>query len=422
MRSLAILPIAGLAFTVFGCSDRGSPPTGPQLDPPSFAVSSCDVSGARNLANQLFPNGVKQIVQDSLGVIQNAGTGTAAAKNAGFGVLEQVSIYGPNAPQIGSDLANAILPCMGVGFTATSFTAALGPNGAFAVRGSSLTQATAAVSRDNAWGMEPPLKTDGTKDTWNAVTRPTNTRLLAYGYPITAAGFTLEQQVGTIFEWFTIPTLTFDPGIVVGTCINDGSGSEYLIQHNAEGSGGEIVPSATPSFCPVGLTSLKSAEGWSPAAVAQRVFDFFSPRPLLATALGIRPPGGSIGALSPSVAVNPGTITLDFPKQVADGKTGVQIKFTDGSPVSVTVEPAHGTNLDGAVVLLTAVANLGTPVVAEGNTAVTNDGVATFPGLKLSKAGGYRLVASITGFGQNNAAGFSIVQDVSNGFNLKQSK
>ena len=415
MRQFANLLIAGLGFTLLGCSDRGSSPTGPQLSP-ALATSGCDVSAARNLANQLFPNGVKQIAQDSLQAIQSAGAGTPIARNAGFGILNLVSTYGPNFPQIGSDLANAILPCIYVGFSPTiDFTAALGTTGAFGVRGNSSSDNVAVVSRGAPiWGMEPPLNS-----TWNAITVPENTRLLAYGAPITDAEFTDETPVGTIFNWFTIPTLTFKlPGIVVGTCITD-NGPQYLIQHNAQG---EIVPSATTSFCPVGVTSLRATEGWGPTALAQRVFDFFSPRPLLATALGTRPPGGSIGSLSPSVAVNPGTITIDFPKLIADGKTSVPIKFKDGSDVSVTVMPAHNTALDGAVVELVAVANLGTPVIASGNIATTNDGVATFPNLTLSKAGGYRFVAKINGFGQNNAAGFNIIQDVSNGFNLKQFK
>ena len=74
------------------------------------------------------------------------------------------------------------------------------------------------------------------------------------------------------------------------------------------------------------------------------------------------------------------------------------------------------------MVELTAVANLGTPVIATGNTAITNDGVATFPGLTLSKAGGYRFLAKITGFGQNDASNLVIVETASNGFNLKQAK
>jgi hypothetical protein len=419
MRHLAILLTAGLGLTVLGCTDRTSSPTDPQPIPPAFATAGCDVSGARSLVNQLFPNSVKQIAQDSLQAIQNAGAGTPIATNAGFGILNLVSIYGPNSPQIGSDLANAILPCMNVGSTPTDFTAALGSTGAFGVRGGTPSDDDAVVSRGAPlWGMEPPLGS-----TWNNTTLPRNTRLLAYGAPVSPAsfpgGFTAEVLVGTIFDWSTIPTLTFDPGVVVGTCFVDTERQEYLIQHNPLG---EIVPSATTSFCPVGAASLRGVEGWGPTAIAQRVFDFFSPRPLLATALGTRPPGGSIGSLSPSVAVDPGAITIDFPKLIDDGKTNQQIKFKDGSDVFVTVMPAHNTALDGAVVELVAVANLGSPVIPTGNTAITNDGKATFPNLKLSKAGGYRFVAKINGFGQNNAAGFNIIGDTSNGFNLKQSK
>jgi hypothetical protein len=421
VRYCANLLTAGLGLTVlFGCSDRESTPTGPQLGTPAFATSACNVSGARNLANQLFPNGIKQIAQDSLGVIQNSGPGTPLAANAGFGILNLVSTYGPNSPQLGSDLANAILPCIYVGFSPTiDFTAALGTTGAFGVRGNSSTDNVAVFSRGAPrWGMEPPLGS-----TWNNITLPRNTRLLAYGALVSPTsfpgGFTAEVLVGTIFDWSTIPTLTFDPGVVVGTCFVDTERQEYLIQHNPLG---EIVPSATTSFCPVGAASLRGVEGWGPTAIAQRVFDFFSPRPLLATALGTRPPGGSIGSLSPSVAVDPGAITIDFPKLIDDGKTNQQIKFKDGSDVFVTVMPAHNTALDGAVVELVAVANLGSPVIPAGNTAITNDGKATFPNLKLSKAGGYRFVAKINGFGQNNAAGFNIIGDTSNGFNLKQSK
>jgi hypothetical protein len=418
MRRFSNPMVIALAMIGLGCSDRDTSPTSPHLGP-AAVVSACDLSSARNLSNQLFPQSAQRIAQDSIQVIQNAGAGTAAATDAGFGILELVSIHGPASPQVGSDLANAILPCMSVGSTPTDFTAALGSTGAFAVRGSSSTNSAAAVSHDGVWGMEPPLDlATSTRLTWNAVTVPANKRILVFGAPITDPDFTDEEQVGTIFDWFTFPTVTFNPGVVVGTCIIDG-GPQYLVQHLAQG---DIVPSATPSFCPSAATSQKDLGEWSPSALAQRLLRFFSPRPLLATALGTRPPGGSIGSLSPSVAVDPGAITLDFPGQIADGRTFQVIRFKDGSAVRVTVEPDGGTDLDGAMVELVPVNNLGTPVVATGNTAVTTDGVATFPSLTLSKAGGYRFVAKITGFGQNNAAGFNIIQDVSNGFNIRQSK
>ena len=249
---------------------------------------------------------------------------------------------------------------------------------------------------------------------------------LAYGAPVTAPGFTNETLVGTIFEWFTIPTLSFDPGVVVGTCINDGSGSEYLIQHNAATTGGEIVPSATPSFCPT--SSASQDAGWSPFALAHRVLNLFRPAPLMAAALGTRPPGGSIGSLSPSAAVNPGQITLVFGGQVADGRTApATVKFIGGGSVSVTVTPAGTpgkppTPLDGARVRLIATTNLGATVTAFGNTATTENGVATFPDLTISKAGGYRLIATLDGLGENSTAGYKFNNVTSNGFNLKQTK
>jgi hypothetical protein len=144
----------------------------------------------------------------------------------------------------------------------------------------------------------------------------------------------------------------------------------------------------------------------------------------MAAALGTRPPGGSVGALSPHAAVDPKKITLSFPKDtlVKDGFTNKPITLTDGSKIRVYVEPNGGTDLNGAVVVLSAVANLGAPVVPKNNTAVTIDGVATFPDLQLNKAGGYRLVAKIAGFGQNDAGGFNLTEAISNGFNVKQFK
>jgi hypothetical protein len=143
----------------------------------------------------------------------------------------------------------------------------------------------------------------------------------------------------------------------------------------------------------------------------------------MAVAVGTRPPGGSVGALSPNAAVNPGTITLSYQgNTVADGRTGQVLKFINGDPVSVRVTPAGSTNMDGVRVLLIATTNLGATVVATGNEVATDDGLATFTNLKINKAGGYRLIATIAGFGQNGNGGFQFSNITSNGFNLKQSK
>lgn len=425
MRRLTpYLLAAGLGLALAGCSDSSREPSSPEFAP---AATGCDLSTARNLVNSIFPNDVRQTVNGLLQTIQNSGPGTPTSTDAGFELLALLATHGPSSPVNGSAFANAIIPCQNVGPVALpiDFSAALGANGAFAVRGSSGDK-TAAVSHDVKWGLEPPLNTSAARLAWNDITTApsgvTTRRLLAYGMPVSVPGFTNETLVGTIFEWFTIPTLSFNPGVVVGTCITDGSGSEYLIQHHAAIDGGEIVPSATPSFCPTGLSGIREADGWSLLAAAHRLVDFFAPQPLAAAALGTRPPGGSIGNLSPSGAVNPGQITLAFVGIIADGKTGVPITVKTGGPVTVTVTPTGSTPLDGANVRLIATTNLGATVVATGNTAPTENGVAVFPQLKISKAGGYRLIATLDGFGQNNAAGFKFANVTSNGFNLKQSK
>ena len=439
-RRIALLVTASLGAAAIGCGDgdRASSPTAPEFAP---STVSCDLSTARSLANGIFPNSVKTQVTNLLQTIQNAGAKTEAATNAGFDLFALVATYGPGSPQNSSTFVNAIIPCQDVGTVAQTlpidFTGALGPNGAFAVRGGSATDKAAAVSHDGLWGLEPLLNTSVTpavRYTWDQITvAPTrfppasnlsNKRFLAYGAPITDPSFTAEQQVGTIFDWFTIPTLSFNPGVVVGTCYTDETGAGYLIQHNAQNNGGEIVPSATPSFCPI-TTGLNAVTGWGPLAVGRRILDFFRPQPLLAAAVAAtRPPAGSIGALSPSAAVDPKNITVAFPAGavVADGKTNTLIKFTNGNPVSVKVTPTGLTKMDGALVKLTAVNNLGSTVTTTGDVVATQDGIATFSSFTISKAGGYRLIVSLVGFGQNNTQGFQFNSITSNGFNLKQSK
>jgi hypothetical protein len=432
-RLTPYLLVAGLGVAVLGCSDGNDEPspTSPDLAP---STTGCDIATARGVVSSIFPTQVRQTAKQLLQAIQEAGPGTPTATEAGFDLLSLVASYGPANPPGSSTFVNAVIPCQNVGPVALpiNFAPALSADGAFEVRGSSGDKA-AAVSHDLLWGLEPPFNisvTPAVKRTWNEITTPgssevTTQRFLVYGMPVSIQGFTKETLVGTVFEWATIPTLNFAPGVVVGTCLNDGSGSEYLIQHHAAANGGEIVPSATPSFCPAAPTGLRAKAGWSLSRVAHELFNLFQPRPLLASALVTRPPGGSIGNLSPSAAINPGQIALEFGGTIADGKTGVPLTLAaPGSPpITVSVRPGSGlTPMDGVHVRLIATTNLGATVVATGNTATTQDGIATFPNLRINKAGGYRLIATLDGFGQNSTAGFQFNNKTSNGFNLKQSR
>jgi hypothetical protein len=436
-RYLAYVLITSLATVIVGCgnNDSGSGPTSPQFAP---GATGCNLSTAKSLVSSVFrSNSSKQAANGYLQAIQDAGAKTAAATDAGFNLFALIAASRPVPPVDGSTFVNAVLTCQDVGTITLpiDFRGALGPNGGFEVRGGSSTDKAPAVSADGDWGLEPPLELTGTAPvrlTWDQITNlpsrfspasnPVNTRFLAYGSPITDDDYSDEVVVSSIFDWSTIPTATFNPGAVVGTCLTDTESHQYLIQHYAKDDNGEIIPSATPSFCPVALAG-RQLGGLNRFVLARRVLDFFRPQPVLATALGTRPPGGSVGALSPNAAVNPGQISLLFQGTVADGRTGQALKFTvSGNPVSVKVTPFGLTKMDGVIVRLIATTNLGATVVAIGVEAKTEDGIATFPNLKINKAGGYRLIATIAGFGQNGNGGFDFNNITSNGFNLKQAK
>ena len=119
---------------------------------------------------------------------------------------------------------------------------------------------------------------------FNPATKAVNKRFLAYGAPVAQSPdeFTSEKPVSTIFNWSTIPALSFSPEVVVGACITDNTGASYLIQHNAQG---DLVPSAATSFCSAsaGLTGANSGT----FGLARRVVDFFRPQLLMAATLGL---------------------------------------------------------------------------------------------------------------------------------------
>ena len=98
------------------------------------------------------------------------------------------------------------------------------------------------------------------------------------------------------------------------------------------------------------------------------------------------------------------------------------IKFTNGDFITVKVTPSGQTPMQGVRVRLIATTNLGANVVASNAVETTINGVATFRNLTINKAGGYRLIATLDGFGQNNTAGYEFITVTSNGFNLKQTK
>jgi len=435
-RHIASIISGGLVLATIGCSDSNRAlPTSPEL---AITVGTCDLSTARGLVNSIFSADARNPAKNLIQAIQNAGARTEASTTAGFDLFASLAANGTGTASDRSTFVNAILPCQNFGTQALSlpidFTGAFGPNGAFAVRGGSATDAAAVVSHDGLWGLEPLLNisvTPAVRYTWdqithgpnpfNPATKAVNKRFLAYGAPVAGSpvDFTNEKPVSTIFDWSTIPTLSFSPEVVVGACITDTTGASYLIQHNSQG---DLVPSAATSFCSASASLTGASSGTF--ALARRVVDFFRPQLLMAATLGTRPPGGSAGSLSPFIAIDPEHITLAYPpnSQVADGRTGQVVKFTNGDFITVKVTPAGQTPMQGVRVRLIATTNLGANVVASNAVETTINGVATFRNLTINKSGGYRLIATLDGFGQNNTAGYEFTTVTSNGFNLKQTK
>jgi hypothetical protein len=114
--------------------------------------------------------------------------------------------------------------------------------------------------------------------------------------------------------------------------------------------------------------------------------------------LAVKPPGGSLGGLSPigPVVVNAATVKLAFVVQPSNGTINKDIK----PPIVVSAVTANGTPLDGVQITLTVLNNQGVPIQVSGNVATTTaGGLATYEHLQTTKAGGYTMLASGSIFG-----------------------
>jgi hypothetical protein len=132
--------------------------------------------------------------------------------------------------------------------------------------------------------------------------------------------------------------------------------------------------------------------------------------------------GGAVSELSPSVVIDVQSVRFTLVQPIAKGTISEALADANGTPVRIQVTTQNGTPLSGAVVTLAIDGNNGKPAhLRDGSSApgatVTRtaaaDGVATFDNVFLTKAGGYRLVAS-GGFD-----GIAAAQLVSNLFNMK---
>jgi hypothetical protein len=282
--------------------------------------------------------------------------------------------------------------------TAIDFTTALGPTGAFDVRGGPDDPLTApVVSADGNWGVEPVFGDD-----WPTVTG--GDRILIVGEP-TTNGLGGENEVTFAFDFTKIPSISLAEDVVVSSCLVDDD--QFRVQRETQ-----MLPDADPSFCPLPLAG-QSGDVFGPLALAERLVRFMTPAPLYADAamVGKGGKGGTADGFSRFVVVDAGAINLQFLDDPADVVIDPNTGVADLTDLRVIAFGNNGTPLPEVDITIDWTVNNGTNVVLGGTTTLRTDpicssidacvptGTVNFDDLTLNKAGGYRLVATATLFG-----------------------
>jgi len=445
MQIVAALLVAG---AVAACSDDS--PTVPTLSEPQFVIAPgtavvCDFKDLRTkAAPAYFKNGsttlrtVKSLIQD----MESAGQGSSGANAIGFQIFE--IIEGQIAAKVagntsdidggaanGSDFLNKTLACMEPApFQAVDFTAALddaGGGGALCVRGGPNDDTSACVTFNGFSGLSPNANSSFT--TWFGGRR------LVYAAPLNI--FTSNEViVGGRYEWSTVPHAALNGKGVVGMCVpNPVNAPVNRVQHREQGFTPTILLLADAvfldSFLPCDNFAALDRGRTSPLfEFARSAFNWASPRPLYASALKVGGgTGGSLGDLSKFAVVNAGAVNLSFTPPIGDQNLNVPFNATvralgnQGTPfidlgVRISVK-GNSTSQTGVLSGGTGATQCSTtPAYPQGScTAITDRfGNAVFTGIKITKSGGYRLLAESSSLPAPNSPDASSA--VSNLFNV----
>jgi hypothetical protein len=424
------------AFAAAACaSDRS---TAPPAAVPGAAVQPavalvCDFTQTRADARAFFASStdpVFTILRDMQDLYKTGGATAATSK--GFDALQRIAAARGTSAQtgtavVGGALTNDLLGCMNVGPVPGSFDPATAlASGIYEVRGGvsdntgpALAQIASAGSRSAAsplWGIEPVTA-------WGARFNNAITRFLVVGVPL-ANNFGEPASVNgnaavTGFDISTIPTM---PGLAlvdgngaplyvrVGICIDPVTGSvqNRLLHQGVLGT--TILQLDAPAFCGSVASNQATQSGGLLASLARGVLALVTPTPAYAFAIG--GVGGIPSGLSPfgPVQVDASTVHLTFTQQPTDGSISAPIS----PPVAVKATTAAGSPLGGVEIVITVQGNNGINASVTDSSAVTDEsGIATFPDLRVTKAGGYTIGA----VGQ--IGGSATMSVVSNLFNVK---
>lgn len=301
-------------------------------------------------------------------------------------------------------LTLGFLGCMESYISATvpgdfSVAGALGPGWMYEVRGKASDGAAGVYERGESpyWAVEAPQG-------WTVASTSAAKRFLVYGYRLTDF-LTTDPTIGSAFEVATIPTiasgnLTLGSSLTIGECEVELT-STLRVQHEQEILKEEELSCATPpAFASLSVPS--GANGFSPLRIAQRVLDIFAPRTLQATMI-IGSVGGGRSVLSPFAVIDMQSVQLAFTDTIVSGVISKPLTQRSGGPVQVRVSTQNGSPLPGAAVTLSIEGNSssiaffkdGSAAPSATVTRSTNaNGVATFDNVRLTKAGGYTLLAT----------------------------
>lgn len=430
MRRFVLL--AAAAVFAAACSDSSSPSV---PESPAFQIGtgpSCSRNDLRSAAADVFGNGSAEVglARD---VSDNANT--AAANAVGFDLFAAVAAlrdadgWSDALAPAAAELAVQLIACMNVetsgDISAAAFEAALGADGGFAVRGGAADPTGDVLSADGQSGVQAPLP-------W---AQWMGGRALFYGYPVTS--FATEISGGSAFDWSTVRAIAdgeagpaaFAGPAVVALCADaapiGATQAQLRVQHLAKADGGVILPIASGGFLDCSGLALSPVDDTTVGGrLMHALLELVRPAPLFAsTTVVFTGIGGLKGSFSPFEVVYGAQIVLSFEDQPTNGDVNTPLTGEAGGELSVKVTGAQGTPWEGILVHIDAVTNNGAGVTACGNDATTDEqGVAHFPGLTVSKAGGYFLVATtVEATTDPDVAAYSTATVASDRFTLKNS-
>ena len=357
---------AGLALA--GCSEQAQEqgPQEPSLAATTRAVSlNCDLDDVDDGIEDYFSGSQENTVEDYRDAMVSAST-LALARVQGFNILREIGIRSRSVPQLastGSALAVEVLKCV---FTTLNdlnvieqvpasnfFVEELSNGGGFGVRNGSGDPTGAVQGVENGTviaGIAPPAPVNATS--WNASLA--TQRVLFYGNKGTTAGS---------YHWAVVPrAATFDPELVVTTCVNDelnGGDPNLMLTESNVG----VLAFSDATYIGCGPLPVATATPNGRFDLVARLADlgrkFLLPEPAVATVVLPGTVGGRAGGVKSlfgpkSVGAARLSVTTQPPSRV---KVGVPftLRFQSSTP------PPDPFAVNGTLVSVVATTNNGTP-------------------------------------------------------------